>query len=285
MANGGWRPRQGAKLIQERKAGRIELFFVAVLRYVPKIVLHPLWGIAVATLIVASGTRYGLFLRSCGLVFVALWLAADLWAWLLPKKMWWKFAVGWTGTSTLLILSMLGMKQFMIQILHDQRANVREHLDSSYVVPKSGDLAKTLFTFTNGGSTAIAANHQIYCGVNLLVFGESATASVIQDGGIINRQAIPFAINPQSDSQSEECFEHLLGLKVICADLTLGMEYALDTQPDIPQHRCFRWIGVQGDGVWYKQSINMPHSKCEDFVPNRFKQQLATLYIQGCPSE
>jgi hypothetical protein len=67
----------------------------------------------------------------------------------------------------------------------------------------------------------------------------------MQSGGIVNRQPGLFPIGPNGDSQSEDCFGNLIGMKIICADVTVVMDYALETQPNKRQYKAFRFNGDQ----------------------------------------
>src|SRR5271170_4245516 len=77
---------------------------IGVLARIKSKLPHPLVGIVVATLIAFSG-RSELTLRSYGILLIALWLAIDFWAWLLPRpsKYDMKYVFGWTFTSFLFI--------------------------------------------------------------------------------------------------------------------------------------------------------------------------------------
>jgi hypothetical protein len=115
-----------------------------------KILPHPLWGIAVATLIAFSG-RGELLLRSIGMCLVVIWLALDLWAWLLSKRAGWKWiwVLGANSTSLMLIAVRLCMWWWMDGKLKDQQDDVSKHLEVQVRPPGNGKLFDVLFTLFN----------------------------------------------------------------------------------------------------------------------------------------
>jgi len=96
-----WRPRQGRPLVDTRGPGTIELRAASIVSKVPKLLYGPV-ALGVGVLVAFSG-REELQLHCYGVLFVAIWLAFDLWVWLLGNGTKWRFAVGWTLSNLLLI--------------------------------------------------------------------------------------------------------------------------------------------------------------------------------------
>jgi len=86
-----------------RRGNRVRV--LGVLRIIKKILPHPLWRIAIATLNVISG-RGELLLRSYGLLLIVFWLAVELWVWLLEKPTIWKQVFGRAVCDAMLIAMM-----------------------------------------------------------------------------------------------------------------------------------------------------------------------------------
>src|SRR5258708_29809116 len=107
MARSRWLPRHGEKIEKPWSPGPLHRTIQSYLAKVRTVLPHPVWGIVVATLLAFSG-RGELLLRSLGLLLIAVWLSIDLWAWLLAKRTRWKFVMGWTATSAMLI-SVMGI--------------------------------------------------------------------------------------------------------------------------------------------------------------------------------
>ena len=95
-----WRPRHGRPLMEKRAPSRIERAALCVVNKVPKVFLYGPVVIVIGVLIPFSGHRELLF-RSAGMALLALWLAGDLWWWLLKNGSVWRFVIGWTGTQVL----------------------------------------------------------------------------------------------------------------------------------------------------------------------------------------
>jgi hypothetical protein len=100
-----WRPRQGKKLAVECPAGWIERKAVEHIGKFPKIFLYGPVALILAWMLSTSG-RGEIELKSWGALVLAVWLAIDLWHFLLLDKWCWRFVVGWTGSSLLLIGAM-----------------------------------------------------------------------------------------------------------------------------------------------------------------------------------
>jgi hypothetical protein len=80
-----------------------------------------------------------LLLRSLALLALAIWAALDFWAWILPKKGCWKFVIGWTATSLLLIAVMGGIRWWFLDQLSDERKEVQQKLVANHSTPYGHD--------------------------------------------------------------------------------------------------------------------------------------------------
>jgi len=169
---------------------------------------------------------------------------------------------GWNlGVSAVLVLVLLGSLMWMRRDeLNYQKTDVYEHLSATVELPPSGDWTRSTFTVTNG-STVHIGDHQIYCGINLIVYGK---------GNMIDRSLVHqiqngnFPISPGGDAQSQACFEDSFRLpKPRCVDAAFEISYVLTTQPHIKQGKIFRFVFDENfDSRWHQQPVDERTSPC-----------------------
>lgn len=275
-----WRPREGKSLSEQPMPGTMQRKILSLFARVPKVFLYPVWGIVVAALITFSG-RAELQLRSYGLVLIAMWLVVDLWAWLLPKNTRWRFVVGWSGASVLLIGVMVIMWWWLDGKLKDQRDDVFAHLTPNHnlVLGEEDDPMHTMFTVSNNSAYDISRRHGITCFTNFVV-GNSGTsynrwtASWIDNGSMVFSGTVhtfdrPPASSPLlagGDATTDPClktwgFVH----GTDCADITLIFWYTLENQPDFKQEKKFRFIankGKTGEFSWVPEPLESRDNYC-----------------------
>src|SRR5712692_2450882 len=296
MRHVAWRPRLGAKLSEiDKNPNTVELSAKHVLGKVPKVFLHPVWGILVAAFLTFSG-RGEMQLRGIGLVLVAMWLSVDLWAWLILKRWKWRFVIGWVITSLMLIGAMGIMWWWPDGKLEDQRAEVFQKLSASHqampAAKEEFDPLFTLFTVTNDSSYTISGKHALICYVNLAVgangysrldnIWESVDGKTMMFGAAVDqfRDFIPTLepLQPGGDAQTDQCLK-VIGFErgVACVDVTLIFWYSLETQPLYKQEKDFRFIAQREfrssghgkpDFVWYSEPIGSKRDFCRQFITN-----------------
>jgi hypothetical protein len=288
VAKGEWRPRQGAKLptgwdAPSRLQGKVR----SMLAKIPKRLLHPVWGILIATALAVTG-RSELALHSYGLLAAIMWLILDLWVWLLEKRPnWhWRFAIGVGLSSALLIFVLAVVWWWLDGKLQDQRENVFQHLEFSHYLASSDENnpMNTIFTVTNGGGYQISRNNLIGCEVILAVGDQGASfvqnigrpAYANPDNGHIeisrtgeHPQFVGSLLNRGDDAESAKClswfgFQH--GAQ--CLDVRIVFWYSLESQPDREQEKKVRYVAGKGnDGKfsWLPQPADSPQSYCIGF--------------------
>jgi len=280
LRNPQWRPRHGAPLMEQRRVGRIERTAADLVRRAPKVFLYAPVALVLGVLIVFSG-HGELYLRSWGALLIGLWLAFDLWAWLLKQEYSWKFVIGWAATSVILIGVMGIMWWWMDGKLADQRSDVFQHLEFSYT--GGVDPMDTIFTVTNNSGYEISRKHELMCYTRTAIGGApggSGRGSIRvnnmttfwRNGDLELAPAVeiapPFSVGPHGvarstigiggDAQSEPCliFWHFIE-GTVCADVTIGFWYTLENQPDVDQEKDVRYF-VQRDKNgyhWIRESV------------------------------
>jgi hypothetical protein len=261
--------------MEQRRVGTIERIATDLVRRAPKVFLYAPVALVLGVLIVFSG-HGELYLRSWGALLIGLWLALDLWAWLLKREYRWKFGIGWAGTSVILIGVMGIMWWWMDGKLEDQRSDVFQHLRFSYT---SGiDPMDTIFTVTNESSFEISKKHELMCYTRTAIGGTGRgnirvnnMTTLWRNGQMLLAPATeiapPFSVGQHGtasstigtggDAQSEPClmFWHFLG--TICADVTIGFWYTLENQPDVDQEKDIRYFVQRdkNDYHWIQESV------------------------------
>ena len=245
----------------------------------PPFLLKPWWAILVGLLLEYAPS---LWIRSLGLSIVSIWLSIDLWAWLLRKKTYWKFVIGWVFTSLLLITAMGIMWLWLDSILQQQRADVFDRLDFNHLSSPAynNNPLKTKFTVTNNSRYELSSKHWMYCLVNLAVGNDgSMVIGMISAQSLDGLWFVPHKIPPLSkvpetakieaggDAKTDECisaFSFKEGVK--CVDVVIIVSYSLESQPLLEQRKLSRYVASKdetGSFVWYQEPIYDKKRYCE----------------------
>jgi hypothetical protein len=237
---------------------------IKILDKVRKVLPHPVYGIVVAALIAFSG-RGELLLRSIGMVLIAVWLALDLWAWLLNKapRSRWTIVCGATASGLMLIVVMVTMWWWLDGKLKDQQEDTYSKLDiqaHSSASGKSGELS--MFSIVNGGSTNIA-NHRVYCVINF----EGWSHGTWGGKGVAHVQVVDADVLLKGSGGTETtlCLSSMAGPPpLICADITIEIDYALDTQPNSMRAKELRFVGTYNghDLTWFGEPVGARGNFC-----------------------
>jgi hypothetical protein len=288
-----WLPRNGKRLMEERKRSRLEGYVAARLTQARKVVRYPLVAVVIGAIITTTIHRY-LMARSMGLLLIAVWLAIDIWEWLLRKERrhhQWRFVIGCTSTSVLFIAVMSITWWMLSGVLADDRTEVLDKLAIEYSIPEN-DPTRSIISVTNGSRYDISSRHRIACRVNYAV-GFNGTSVIYGDTGagmgLIHKpdgrwtvfngpwNMIPIedtgiVIHAGGDTASESCIAALdyPAQQIDCFDVTINFQYFLAEQPDIEQEKPLRLVThTDGHGgfKWYKESLDKPHnnSYCATF--------------------
>jgi hypothetical protein len=244
---------------------------LAILSGVQKILPHPLWAVGVGTLLATTG-RGELLIRSAGLVLVVIWLAIDLWVYVLKEHWRYRYITGSGLTSLMLLVSMGLMYWWLVGKLKDQLADVYQHLEFSYVNSSevSNDPMRTIFTITNKSSNEISRKHELMCFTrsalgtrNGYKWAVEQFTSVIRKGKMelipanyhipppfeVGTHGVADApIEPGGDAQSDQCLAWFNFSNTECADVTIGFWYTLESQPDVEQEISKRWYAYKDQG-------------------------------------
>jgi hypothetical protein len=266
-----WEPRGGAPLIGRQAPGKIERAAVSAASRVPKLFLHPAVAIVLGALITFAG-RGELRLRATGIVLIAIWLAADLWAWVPTKGYGWRFVAGWSGTSVLLIAAMGIMWWWLDAKLEDQEDDVFANLRASVVVPPSGDPYSSKFTVRNGSGSVAIGDRTIECIPILFtdVRGWVLNFRDIFPNGISEVWPSPQAELGPGNAETDPC---LIGILIrdwppSCLDTILDVRYSIVTQPAIARHKRFRFVATSANGQWQwdEQPVDLNGTYCSSFI-------------------
>ena len=265
MRHMSWRPRQGAKLSAMEAKRPAEASAKYILGEIPKVFLYPVWGIVVAAFLTFSG-RGELQLRNAGLLLVWLWLAVDLWAYLIHKD-WgrWKFVIGWTITHLMLIGAMGIMWWWLDGKLQGQEEDVANNLSVAMFLPvANGDIQDSLVALKNNGGTDIGW-YEINCYANSV---QTVNHSGISHLGLGTALSYGETLTAHGDGQTQRC---LAGIRfsadagaVKCADITVFVDYSITTQPKLKERKPFRFIAARGFSSWVPEPINSTKTFCRD---------------------
>jgi hypothetical protein len=238
-------------------SGRI----IQMLNNVRGILPHPVWGIVVATLIAFSG-RGELLLRSVGMVLIAIWLALDLWAWLLDRAPHgrWTLVYGATSTSLMLIIVAGIMWWWMDGKLKDQQDEVFQDLELQVRPPGRGRLYDALFTLTNKSHFDVE-RHALVCFSVVERYENSNPASNVSRAFSSDK----VLIKNGGDSETLDCGKNMTVTHPLkCADLIVQFRYVLMTQPKDEKERKFRFVTrpEQGGYSWIAEPLESKEIYC-----------------------
>jgi hypothetical protein len=232
---------------------------------------HPVVATLIGTFLTFAGHNI-LLLRSIGLFLVVVWLSVDLWIWLLHKKvgnknllLWQtgKFAIGWTGTSLLLIIAACAMWWGLNDHLGDQQDDTSNHLTAVVSIPPDGNPSGSIFTITNGGHSDIPIQ-DLHCRLNFLNYGDGRIVFTPGDVWITSPHIPPLSAG--GDGRSDVCLGEInIPYPLTCADVTLKFDYRIASQPSLTATKLFRFVAHNWSGhyAWYPQPVASQRSECE----------------------
>lgn len=274
--------------MEERRKSRLEgLIMARFFKHLPSVVRYPVVAVLIGALITGTGN---FTIKSYGLLLVAIWLAIDLWAWLLnPSKKFrlywwvhkWRFVIGWAGTSILLICVMALMFVFLNGILADERTESLDKLTIDYSIPSSeiGSHAAVV-TVVNGSSYDISGRHRLICQVHVERFAGSGGLDNLEfmqrpdEGWVMGAHwdTLPIAdtgivIHGKGDAESTSCLSvlHFTNTPIKCADITYIFQYFLADEPQYRQEKKTRIVtypDAAGNFKWYRESLDRRDSRC-----------------------
>ena len=153
-----------------------------------------------------------------------------------------------------------------------ERELVHQLLTATMNYEPGDNLAESSFIYTNGSAIPIKVN-EISILTNKLIFQRG---SRVDHAYLIWR--IPQGnteIDAGGDGQSDPILQRILpqalpiaNRLLVCADLKIGVNYSLISQPTIPQSKYFRFATRPGKtGLrWLKEDIQSSHDFCNDKV-------------------
>lgn len=297
-AGGGkpWKPRNGRPLLAEPQRGRLEILTIKLLKKAPKIFLHPLWAILVGLCFAIATSKNQLQFRSIGFILIAIWLAVDWWAWLLSKgvspnnlRRWfsWKLAIGWVGTSIILLIGVAGTMWWGVSdAVDNQQQETFEKLSIDIEPQPSGDAADSVFTIRNN-SRADISHSLVVCHVNFARYRSGLMFDKVTNR-FISKPLLPMKAG--GDAQSESCLTSFVGGDpLVCGDVTIEFKYVITQDPGSHKSKSFRFATHASHGLlsWYQESKEIERSSCE---PSEFSltpedlsgYKVMTSCSQGC---
>lgn len=206
-----------------------------------KISLHGVVPVIIGAAATLTG-YFDMYVRSAAVMICAGWFCIDVGVWLAQTKSKFKEPIFGLCCGFICCLGMGTMYWFLISTLQEQQEDVYQHLSARAELPAPGDAMSSFFVISNGGKTRIGVLDT--CGIHLIV-GENkgflARFGILDftNGG---------SLGPGGEALSTQCFNKLpfpfVG-PVACADVEIGVQYSLETQPAIRREKFFRFVGYR----------------------------------------
>ena len=163
-----------------------------------------------------------------------------------------------------ILLAMKSYEGFVVRQAGEQQVDAANHLIASATTPPNGDMWQTVFAFRNEGKSDIYPR-SINCRVHLIT---TEKFIVVEGAPVANLEHLfpeDFVIRAGSDGQSDECLNGaLLDLGgIVCADVTIELQYRLVSQPLEFRTKDYRFVATRDGGkVWYQQALGYQKSYC-----------------------
>jgi len=132
-------------------------------------------------------------------------------------------------------------------------------------IPPSGNVLRTGITVTNGGRVDIKDDHTIRCYLRRIVYAPY--------GGITNilmQTTLPEKAPWRAYGGGETSY-CIVGIQsfppdthAICADITVTVFYALETQPAVKKTKQLRFAAVGEDFSYHQQPVDYPGDYCPE---------------------
>ncbi len=237
---------------------------------VKRVLDHPVTPIVLGVAVALEGPR-DISIRSAALLLCGGWLCNDLRRAIWEKRWFpaWKSICFSLVCTIIFVAVMSAMRWFLETKLEEEQTEAFNKLTVRPVMPPGGDdPLGTMFTATFGGSTAVVW-HEILCSVNHLrsdhivvkfdPLTPQLTAKVIQSSDA--------TLEPGNSADSSACLSLFVPIPqsdFICADTTVIVRYALESDPENAQSRMFRFVtGKKGRLFeWYEKNPRDPQTYC-----------------------
>jgi len=233
-----------------------------------KVTAHPVTPIVVGVLL-AMDTAGNVALKSYGFIALWLWLCVDAALWIKEKTQWkkaWRLVIFQAAFGVSALIALVAIYELKSLKLQETQEDTFNNIEAVVRSPLAG--SGPGFTISNKSKYTIG-KHQIICNLNLGV-GKTNIFDRVRGNPVVGDAPIFGG----GDSETAFCLAPLIGLVggqgIVCADLTLEVDYALAIQPERYIQKLFRFAGYAGDASsaisWYPQRVNDPQSFCLAFA-------------------
>jgi len=201
-----------------------------------------------------------------------------LWSYILQKKTQWRFVVGATGTSILLVFSMKCMSWNINDELRGELADVYKNLEASVSMPATNNPYFARFAVRNGGSTSIG-KREIRC-TPVMITHASGTIGLTA-GGMAETFGMTHAEMEPGNAETDTCIAGVGPADPGCFDVIVAIVYRLSTQPDTPQVKRWRFVGIPQNGIfqWDEQPVGEKRSYCALYL----NKEAQAAYLREVP--
>jgi len=171
------------------------------------------------------------------------------------------------AVSVLLVTAIYGVTVLLLhkrQLKRDSD-DVYEKLAIQPFIPKSGNVLRTGITVTNGGRVNINKEHQIQCYLRRITYAPYGGIDNITTMTTFPEQVIWRAYGGGETSYCIAGIQSFLpDTHAICADVTVTVLYALESQPELKKSKPLRFVATGEDFTYRPQTVDYPGDYCPE---------------------
>ncbi len=162
-----------------------------------------------------------------------------------------------------LVYGGIGYRKHYVEVEAKQQ-DVYDHLSVEMLPPTFRDESPIiLYSLKNGASSAIL-RHRTSCIFNKIMDTENSGFKI--PSGTRMTTWVNDPIGPGGDGQTEQCYAQFMKFNgpVVCADVTVKIEYSSSVQPDVVKAKPLRYMASRVTGErWIQQSPEMQGNFCD----------------------
>lgn len=142
--------------------------------------------------------------------------------------------------------------------------DVYTRLEAQAFLPSSKNVLRTGITVINHGATDLS-EHSVMCYLRRITYAPYGGISTLSMGTAPPAKS---SLRAFGDGETSYCIAGIGSMEpnshAICADITVTVSYALETQPNVKRTKKFRFVAGGEDFVYRQQPVEYPGDYCPE---------------------